>query len=102
MHEVIVKIKGETIKINVSRVFRGRNPVIKWYSVNIMDDDSGKQIRLFCEDQYNQEEADILVQIISEGKITDLTGYLAEWKKIKMEVYLWLKAKSSKHKAIKG
>lgn len=79
MHEVIVMINGETIKINVSRVFRGRNPRLKWYSVNIMDDVSGKQVRLFCEDQYNQEEADALVQKIQEGKIADLTGYLAEW-----------------------
>lgn len=79
VHEVTVMINGETIKINVSRVFRGRNPVLKWHSVNIMDDDSEKQIRLFCEDQYNQEEADALVQKIREGKIANLTGYLAEW-----------------------
>lgn len=79
MQEVILMINGQKVKINVSRVFCGRNPNTKRYSVNIMDDDSGKQVRLFCEEQQNQEEADALAQKIREGKIIDLTGYLAEW-----------------------
>ena len=74
-------INRENIKMNVSRVFCGRNPITKRYSVIIMDDDSGKEARLFCEDQQNQEEAKALVQKIREGKIVDLTGYLAEWNK---------------------
>ena len=79
MQEVILMINGETVEMNVSRVFRGKNPVTKQYSVNIMDDESGKQVRLFCKDQQNQEEADALVQKIREDKIADLTGYLAVW-----------------------
>lgn len=31
---------------------------------NIRDDGSGKQVYLFCEDKYDQEEADALLQKI--------------------------------------
>lgn len=76
MQEVILIINGQTVKVKVSRVFCGRNPMTEQCSVNIMDDDSGKQVRLFCEDRKNYEEANTLVQKIHEGKITDLTDYL--------------------------
>lgn len=79
MQEVVLMINRQNVKINVSRVFLGRNPVTGRYSVNIMDDDSGKQVRLFCEDKQNREETTALVQKIHECKITDLTDYLAEW-----------------------
>lgn len=79
MQEVILIINGQTVKVKVSRVFCGRNPMTEQCSVNIMEDDSGKQVRLFCEDRKNYEEANTLVQKIHEGKITDLTDYLAEW-----------------------
>lgn len=81
MREVILMISGNTIKINMSRVFCGKNPRTEKYSVYIMDDDNEKEVRLFCKDQYNHEEAAALVQKIRDGKITDLTGYLAEWNK---------------------
>lgn len=79
MQEVILMINEQEIKINVSRVFCGKNPRTKRYCVCIMDDDDGKQVRLFCEDSQSQEETNALVQKIREGKIADLTDYLAEW-----------------------
>lgn len=76
MRKVIVMINGENLEINAIRVFYGKNPVTNRCSVNFLDADSGKWIRLFW---LEQEEANMLVQKIREGKITDLTDYQAEW-----------------------
>lgn len=79
MGEVILRINEQNVKLNVSLVFYGRNPMTKRYMVCISDQAVGKQVRLFCEDPFDQNEANALVQKIREGKISDLTGYLAEW-----------------------
>ncbi len=77
VRKVIVTINGENLEINATRVFRGMNPTTGRCSVAIMDADSEKWLWLFW---LEQEEADILVQKIRNGEITDLTGYHAEWK----------------------
>ena len=76
IQKVCVTINDENLEINATRVFYGRNPVTNLCSVNFMDVDSKKWIRLFW---MGQEEADLLVKKIREGEITDLTGYQAKW-----------------------
>lgn len=76
IQKVCVTINDENLEINATLVFCGRNPVTNLCSVNFMDVDSKKWIRLFW---MEQEEADLLVKKIREGEITDLTGYQAKW-----------------------
>lgn len=75
--EVRVKIGEEILEKNVRMVFHSRNPMLHQYHVNLRDISNNRWIRLYCK---NEEEAGMLAQEIREGKITDLTGYPAEWK----------------------
>lgn len=76
MQEVIVMLNEEPVKINALRVFHWRNPKTNRHGVSLMEADTEKWVRLFCQDE---EEAETLTQKINEGKIADLTTYLAEW-----------------------
>lgn len=69
-----------TEKISPSMVFHSRNPISNRYSVNIYytKDDKEKWVQLFCQEVYKETPAKELAISIREGKITDLTGYLAE------------------------
>lgn len=76
MPEINLRINGENLKMNASKICSGMNPRTLRHAVYIMDDDTGKTARLLCE---NFEEAKALVHQIRDGKITDLTGYSSEW-----------------------
>lgn len=77
MGELIVKIEGSIEKIKATSIFNSRNPKTKRHNVNLYDTEEKwqKWVQLFCE---NEEEARTLAEDIREGKISDLTGYLAE------------------------
>ncbi len=81
MQKVTVKIDGAEQEISVLMVFHSRNPATQRYGVNlsyVTKLGKHRQLQLFCEDEYLEEPARELAQNIRDGKITDLTGYLAE------------------------
>lgn len=78
--EVIVKINGTIEKISAKMVFYSRNPKTNRYCVNLYygEDKTEGWVQVFCQEEYEREPAEELAKSICEGKITDLTGYLAE------------------------
>lgn len=78
--EVIVKINGTIEKIKANMVFYSQNPKTNRYCVNLRYTECGKEkwVQVFCQDVYEREPAKELNASICEGKITDLTGYMAE------------------------
>lgn len=81
MQKVTVKIDGAEQEISVLMVFHSKNPATQRYGVNlayVTKPGKRRQLQLFCENEYLEEPARELAQNIRDGKITDLTGYLAE------------------------
>ena len=80
MQEVIVKIDGVEEKINATHVFPSKNPATQRFCVNLYYKEKyrKKWVQVFCGEEYLEEPARELAKKINEGKITDLTGYLAE------------------------
>lgn len=80
MQELIVKIDETIEKINASMVFHSKNPATCRFGVNIYYTENGKEkwVQIFCEDVYTEEPAKKLSTEIREGKISDLTNYMAE------------------------
>ncbi len=80
MQDVIVNLNDLPVIISPAMVFHSRNPRSRRFGVNIyyMEDGNEKWVQLFCQDEYDEKQAKNLSISIREGKITDLTGYLAE------------------------
>ena len=76
MKEVDVKLDGQVVQLKIRRAFHSRNPLTSRYYVNLMEAGHERGIRLCCR---GREDAEMLTKKIREGKITDLTGYPAEW-----------------------
>lgn len=76
MQKVRLNVENKIIELNVSKVFRSKNPIIIQHNVNLMDANSNKGIRLYCK---TKEEAKRLTQKIRKSKMTDLTAYPAKW-----------------------
>lgn len=78
--DVIVKINGTIEKISAKMVFYSRNPKTNRYCVNLHygEDKTEGWVQVFCQEEYERKPAEELAKSICEGKITDLTGYLAE------------------------
>lgn len=80
MQDIIVKLNDLPVKISPAMVFHSRNPRSRRFGVNIYYREDGieKWVQLFCPNEYDEKPARELSINIREGKITDLTGYLAE------------------------
>lgn len=64
MQKVRLNVENKIIELNVSKVFRSKNPIIIQHNVNLMDANN-KGIRLYCK---TEEEAKRLTQKIREDK----------------------------------